>query len=305
MDWRVEALVALNRPLETINQALQQRWALADPGQRRVTELDDLSRVDLATGRFDRARQRLAELGRVLVADPDGSRHDRRLGRLVELLLETSQAQTAARVAEQYLASNQVLSNDEETSWQTRPRMWWAMHRGNRLGADGLRARIAGWLREQKTHPRLGTSPGWPLIAAFDVETEAEAREALATLPIRGDPPDTLGPISAAALGRLYVLTGRSSEAFPYLRSAAATCRVFFDTRQLMLANYYLGRAFEDVGHPAQACAAYAVVLGRWGNARPPSRAAAAARLRHQALHCDPVRSADRVLLNVSGTSDG
>jgi serine/threonine-protein kinase len=53
-------------------------------------------------------------------------------------------------------------------------------------------------------------------------------------------------------------------------------------------AHLDLGTALERKGDVAAACAAYRVVIDRWGKAAPPSVSAERARARWAALRCGP-----------------
>ena len=127
-------------------------------------------------------------------------------------------------------------------------------------------------------------------------ETPSEAREALAVagaslvLPTkRGD------PWERGAAGRIYALVGDAGRAIPLLRGEEAWCGevpdtmapVSIDTQVVrMRCHLLLGQMLEQNSDRVGACAEYAAVLSRWGNAKPRSVTAEKARARSKALAC-------------------
>src|SRR5205823_6022746 len=88
-----------------------------------------------------------------------------------------------------------------------------------------------------------------------------------------------------AHLGHALALAGREggvAELETATRHCAALWEPFVHTR----AHAWLGEALKAKGDRAGACAAYAVVLARWGSAKPPSVTAQKARSRAAALGC-------------------
>ena len=109
----------------------------------------------------------------------------------------------------------------------------------------------------------------------------------LAAMPDIGPPPCTSkSTFALGTFGKLYVLAGRHAEALPLLRRVVNGCEALESPLDHMRSAYYLGRALEGTGDVAGACAAYSIVLGRWGDARPPSVTANKARERGRALGC-------------------
>jgi hypothetical protein len=96
-------------------------------------------------------------------------------------------------------------------------------------------------------------------------------------------------------LGRTLLLAGQPRAAVESLRVAANSCGIltgslmpaFYDsTIWWMRAHVLLGQALEQTGDTAGACAAYAVVMDRWKNAKPRSVTLEKARERSRALAC-------------------
>lgn len=130
----------------------------------------------------------------------------------------------------------------------------------------------------------------WSMGIAMPVETQTAAEQALASMP----PPllSKAGPLQAAVrlsgvhIGRALVLAGRAPDALPFLRVATSSCYALDDPFLHTQAHLWLGQALEQTADPAGACAAYQVVVNRWGAAAPRSVTAEAAQKRLSALAC-------------------
>jgi serine/threonine-protein kinase len=86
--------------------------------------------------------------------------------------------------------------------------------------------------------------------------------------------------------GKMLLLAGRVDEAVPQLRFEARSCGALHRPLEHTWANLALGDALEQKGDREGACAAFAVVVQRWGAATPASVSARHARARMTALHC-------------------
>jgi hypothetical protein len=82
------------------------------------------------------------------------------------------------------------------------------------------------------------------------------------------------------------LLAGEIGEATAILAREARRCRTLEYPFYLTHANLWLGEALETAGAASGACAAYRVVLRRWGHATPESQSAQEARRHSAALHC-------------------
>jgi serine/threonine-protein kinase len=127
--------------------------------------------------------------------------------------------------------------------------------------------------------------------------TAADRAEAAAA--IAAAPAGALGPgaelrprvpieIADAFTGRAMLLVGQAADAARFLRVATASCHAFDHPFEHTRAHLWLGRALEATGDTAGACAAYGVVVQRWGKVKPKSVSADEARDRRRALHCAP-----------------
>jgi hypothetical protein len=97
-------------------------------------------------------------------------------------------------------------------------------------------------------------------------------------------------------VGRVYALAGNIDEALPLLRAEAGRCGVVPSTGwprqgidpdvQHLQDRLLLGQLLEKKSDQEGACAQYAKILDRWGNAKPRSVTADMARERAKALAC-------------------
>jgi len=119
---------------------------------------------------------------------------------------------------------------------------------------------------------------------ASGVETEAEAREALAAFEKVPLSPGAIDDESDS--GRALLLGGRVDEAIPRLEKSVRSCRGLTTALAKTRSAYFLGLAREAKGDQDGACDAYGAVVARWGHARPRSVTAERAAARRTALHC-------------------
>jgi serine/threonine-protein kinase len=233
-------------------------------------------------GRFDDANAFMAQVekSRFDANDADGV-EDVVKARMMEMR-EAGEELRAVEEGASYLQRAAALpeSSGRDSLW-----ILSVERRGGRITSDEYAARRAQWL-ERKGPVARGDAQGrsglWALAYALQAETEDEAREAMAALPDSGLRIALSDEYMSEATGRVLVLTGKPREAIPYLE-AEATCTIdFFGVR----ANYWLGRAREALGEKERACAAYGAVLAYWGDAKPRSVTADAARGRAKGLGC-------------------
>jgi tetratricopeptide (TPR) repeat protein len=209
---------------------------------------------------------------------------------LVRIYWETGQDRKAGEIADQFLS--------QRAAW-VRPVRWtpWVdpealflkgKHRAGLLNDAEYAAAherwVSGW-RESAADP----GALWVVGKAAVARTEAEAREALAESPMKRPHayhPQTDVSQVIAVLGELAFLAGRYDEALPRLEEAARACTALDDPIRHIVATYHLGVVYESRKEKAKACAAYKVVLRRWGQA-DESLTAKAASKRAKALGCD------------------
>jgi hypothetical protein len=131
----------------------------------------------------------------------------------------------------------------------------------------------------------------WLLQRARDLVTFDQAAELRAELADSGALDDSGFPQLASFLGRTLLLAKRPGEAVDPLRRAAQSCQALYVNSWgtavwWMRAHVLLGQALEQTGDTAGACAAYAVVMNRWKDAKPRSVTLDKAKDRSRALAC-------------------
>jgi serine/threonine-protein kinase len=163
-----------------------------------------------------------------------------------------------------------------------------AVH-GGRLPRTELDAIRAAWFADWERRGPGSYRPylwyqGW----AVPAETAEEARAALADRQRFAPLPHYFArSILDADAGRVALLAGDAAGAIEALQKATRNCRALFEPIKHTRAHLWLGRALEQTGDVTGACAAYRVVLRRWGNAKPTSVTASEARERSRALRCE------------------
>jgi serine/threonine-protein kinase len=189
-------------------------------------------------------------------------------------------------VADAYLKRLPVLTSDALSSGR---RMALSIRRrAGRIPDAEFRATREAWAREDmaKAEPQRANLV-WFWYYAHSAATPADAREALDALPRYSPlPPYDANVYDERVMGHVLFLAGRVDEAIPHLREAVSGCfdPLFIPSHQL--AAETLGEALESEGDAPGACAAYAEVLAHWGNAKPRSVTADAARARAKKLGC-------------------
>jgi serine/threonine-protein kinase len=289
-----KALLAMGRDEGTVRVALDQKWARLTGEQRRRNELVDLSRLDVLHGDFTSALLRSAELEKRLSAEPMAGIHARLAADRVALDGEIGREADAAHLADDFMKRRDAWVpptrvDDIAISTDRAPVMLAAQHAAGLLTPSAFEERRAEWLRswEAKTSP---TYRGflWIYGYAEPARTREDATAAIAALS-RYEPLPAFTSASLAAeaeVGKVYWLAGRPNEARLQLERATRTCAAIEEPFAHTIANLNLGLTREALGDPRGACAAYKVVVDRWGSAKPNSRSAATARERISQLRC-------------------
>jgi eukaryotic-like serine/threonine-protein kinase len=283
LDGRAAALFALGAAPEAIVEVLQNKWPQLGEKEKAGLELLDRSNLEIALGNFDDAKEHALAARSLIASDPEARTHALLASALVELYTETNRRREAAQIADDYLKRKDVWIRSPESELQPMD-MYWALLRAKVLSREAFVDKRDAWLRELQNQSKPSR-----LLATYarGVETAEEAREALGLFPELPAPPAAMGRDFVLTMyGKLYLLAGRASESVPYLErtvnSCYALCCPFTSTR----ASYWLGQAREALGDDAGACAAYANVVARWGNAKPSSVTAERARERWRQLRC-------------------
>jgi serine/threonine-protein kinase len=287
------ALAARGAPADAVREALRAEVrAMEGPAQRR-TDLAGSVRQALLGGDFASAERDARALLALVEPAPRADRHGIPSHWLALALEESGRVEEAARVALTFL--------DRRDGWDLDPRADdYAMSRdrtvqllaiaraGGQLDAAEAVARRDAWLRQWTTrmlpgYRRFLWMYAFPPLAG----DAAEAREALAAEAAYGSfPPFRPRTLAGAHVGHALLLAGRTDEAITRLEEATRSCRALDHPVLHTRAHDWLGLAREARGDLAGACAAYAVVIARWGHADPRSVTADHARARMSALGC-------------------
>ena len=279
------ALAAEGRPSEALGEVFKQaRTKQSNPGvSLPVVEINARS----FAGDFVSAARAAEELERTVESSSREDDHARAATARVEIDEETGDLRAAAAVASSFMA--------RRGGWErsvgggavapmiavmraagTMSASQAAHVRDEELprGSAGVEAEYAPWV-------------AWLNLWAAGVRTPADAREALATL-TDAAPPSFFRGVEFEPVGRTLLLAGRVEDAVTWLEKSARACNVLDDPFSSTRAHLWLGEAREQKGDKAAACAEYAVVLDRWGHAKPRSVTADEARAHRRTLGCDP-----------------
>jgi serine/threonine-protein kinase len=283
------ALESAGQPLGAVGAAVEQAARrFRDAG---MPEAAVKLRVNLAilSGHFDEAERLAKNFERELAGESQEEKHAVPARALVRLYAEMGQERKAGEVADQFLS--------QRAAW-VRPLRWtpWsdpealllkAKQRAGLLDDAAYRAAHDAWVSGWQ---QLDADKGavWVVGKGMTARTEAEATAALAESPVKN--PHAFHPqadvsLVIAVLGDLAFLSGRYEEALPRLEDAARSCTALDDPIRHTIATYRLGVVHESRKDKPKACAAYKVVLRRWGQTDESETAKAAAR-RAKALGC-------------------
>jgi len=292
-EFLARALAALDRPVDAVRSALEQEWRLLPAERRPSMELADRARLAMMQGDFTGAEASAAALRDLVRGARTEIEHATPVLLLLDIYSETGDEPRAGAVADEFrrerdawIAARAI--GDTSVNGAL-PRILAASRRAGKMSSREYEMARADWLRDAEASlPPLWRRELWVPAFAEPAETPEEAVAALAALPAYAPlpPPRDLTMIDAA-VGKVYELGGRASDAIPYLRRAAATCLVLDDPVARVRAQLALGEALET-SDAAAACAAYVAVIARWGDARPRSRSADEARRRLRAMRCKP-----------------
>lgn len=282
------ALMARGAPIQSVEVALRQSWN-ARKEDRADNEAEDTANMRLAQGDFAGAER--------ATIDWDNARPQEVVMRsgpqqqLAFIAYEEGDVQKAARITDGFL---KILPALTPSPVGNDPTIWTAeyLFRAGRIGKPDLDERRKTWLKEreanrtQQENMRLGPFRWAQLYAGF-AETLDEAKDALEKqndfLPL---PPDSRRTSSFdAELGKTYALAGHhDDDALPPLHHVTKACIALGQPILQTRSFYFLGMALENKGDLDGAKKAYQVVIDRWGNAKPKSVTAEAAKKRLKVL---------------------
>ncbi len=286
--WLAEALLVRGAPVPAVEAALKRQWDAQPKEARAAGEAEDRANLDIFQGDFARAEQRTREW-EAAITRPELMLHARSEHQLALLAFETGDVARAGKVADDFIKVLPALTPDPRGA---DPSLWFQeyLFRSGRIKKAELDARRRAWLASQE----VGKTPReiqrfapfrWAMIYAGFAETQEEANEAFAVLPLFLPlPPDSRRTMSFAAdYGKAAALAGRFDEAIPLLELVTRAC-IALDSPGLQTRSFFfLGQAREGKGDLEGARKAYQIVVDRWGTAKPKSVTAEKAKARlHQ-----------------------
>jgi len=292
-DYLARALAGQGKAESTVLTALEQKWVRLGAEHRAKIEPVDRALVEVTTGQFGKAEQRLQELQKMLANEPGAQAHGESHALLARLAEESGHTPRARAVAEEYLARKDAWAPSHRVDnvsifLDAAPEMLGVLARAGAVSPSQLDQRRAEWLdawRAKTSAAYFGDLwiAGW----AATSDSRESAQAALVALPsFGGVPPFVPGNAALAMVGRVYLLAGRTDEAVEALRHGTATCTQLLDPIANTRGWSDLGAALEQKGDHQGACDAYQVVLNRWGRSLPRSVTADRARQRVASLGC-------------------
>lgn len=286
------ALYATGAPRDSVLEALSRGWSYRPETTRKTTELADRAALALLDGDFAASVATL-EQWRVEVADkPDQDAHAVPARALAEVYFEMGSPRKAGEVADDFLRKMGAWAEPSLTDW-TIAFLRFQRRAGSLTKDEYDRGRVAwaGRFREKwrVSGQRADIELDWMIWSqqyGVAVQTEAEAREAVAAMPKQEPPVMATGRWAQVDLGvgKARALSGDGAGALPPLRRVAGSCGALLDPISAMEGRYYLGLAEEQQGDLAAARQAYEKVVAAWGAAKPKSLTAERAKARLAAL---------------------
>jgi serine/threonine-protein kinase len=292
-EFLLTALAAHDAPADALRElATKAESVVPDPADARALAAADAIKIGMYEGDFPAVHAAL----RALTAYTAGATMEKaHFPALVEMALyvEAGDQAAALRTADDYLKRRLAWQYDGEGD--KREYALGIQRRAGRISDAQARATRDAWVAEDR---KMGMPEKWiwTFNYAWPATTPAEAREAVSAL---------AEPIPVRALeylpnelvvGRAYVLAGDADAALPHLRAIATWCGPMPNSAAdiaspnweaaVVVGHHYLGLALEQKGDKDGACAEYARVLRRWGNAKPRSTTAEEARKHARALGC-------------------
>jgi tetratricopeptide (TPR) repeat protein len=285
-DFVARALYANGAPTQAVHAALELKWAAASSAQREDVRRQDEAHLAILRGDFVEAERLQRAIAAGSADAPTEDEHATAVIPWIDLALEMGESARAARLADAYVKSRSGWQS--EGAWSRLPEVLVVAFHGGLLSAEQRGAELAAWMKQWGAITGPLHTQQWILGSAIPATTAADAVAALdaAPTPLPHVHSNQFHREGLEAVGRVLLLAGRATEAVPHLRAAVASCSALQVPLELTQAELHLGEALEQTGDRPGACAAYAVVLARWGAAKPRSMTAEKARSRRHALAC-------------------
>jgi serine/threonine-protein kinase len=297
-----EALASRGQPMPTVREALrlsEQTSTAVAPGAAEASRADKKAHIwhdmspALLAGDFEAAEHRVRELERLSSTSRRQVEHGSVARMLAAIAGEVGRDQDAARIALDFLDRRDAWepepnAEDVALAGDATPPLLLAALRGGAITRAEFAVRRDTWLRGWTARLTPVSKPYLWLYGYAAVTADAEgARRAFEALP-SFEPLPPFRPLTLvdASVGLTYLHAGRTGEAITWLEQATKSCTALQFPVKHTQAHLWLGQAREAAGDKPGACAAYQVVLARWGRAKPRSVTADKARERVRALAC-------------------
>jgi serine/threonine-protein kinase len=283
------ARFALGAPAASVLEGLRRAW---DRTPER-DEARDRMLLAMAAGDFAEAGRHASALE--VAFGPEASQADRAEGALARagIGVETGELETARAAAQGLLRGGDPPipadgADERAVASDLVPRLFETLVRAQAMSSEELGkrrdARARAWLERLEGGWRGHV---WLHLHAALAHTPSEALAALgAQRDVAALPSFRRVGLSDADDGRVRFLAGRIDDALPLLRRAAGSCRGLELPMEHVRAHLWLGKSLEARDDRKGACAAYGLVVRRWGEAKPTSTTARAASSRMKAIGC-------------------
>ncbi len=287
------ASYAQHGSVETVGELLHQRVDRLPAAVRARTETARRYLLDALSGDFDDAVVRAKELDAIEDTGADRRRHVRAAFLQVLAHQEAGRTKEAAEVARTFLQRkdawlDEPRGEDSAVLFDPTPRLMLAAREGRLLSLEDYERERTRWVeswlaRILPSYRAFVWVHGYAAVA----ETRGDAEKALSELARFGAAPKfALLTSTDAMVGMTQFLAGKSEEARPTLLRATRSCEALESPFEHTRAHLALGQILAASGDKAGACAAYRVILMRWGKARPRSVSADKARAFAASLGC-------------------
>jgi serine/threonine-protein kinase len=285
--WRLaKILFSEGKPRESVESAIAQAQENLPADARKEDAPFALHEV---YGEFDDATKLLDVLDARAAKSNDEGERGYLLARRSLLAEEAGRPEACVAAADEYLKKHSAWTPpDDRLTFD--PVAWNALRLAGKLDPNELAKMRSAWLQADAAEVKAaGLSKersfyGWIVGWAWTAQTTDEAKTAIAAMPTPAPPIWDLD--WSMVEGRALLLAGRLDDALAVLRPLAHSCRALEGPIEQTRGIDLLGRALEEKGDVKGACAEYAEVVARWGNAKPKSITAEHARGRMTALKC-------------------
>jgi tetratricopeptide (TPR) repeat protein/predicted Ser/Thr protein kinase len=290
--WFAMALYSRGGSVDAV-RTLQALAESLTPGEGRAPRvLWDGIRLDELAGDFASASSKLREIHTLLDHETRAHPHGIRASEAAQIGFETGRARDATAAAEDYLERADAWHLEGWGFDDDRLAMLSVERASGSLSSTAFAAQRDAWLEKARAIDgwrSKGNQGTFWLNAYGSFLDPQDVATALPSLQAYQADLDTLFNHTTGndlGIGRAYLLGGRVDDAIPYLTRAASSCLALREPIAHTQAHYWLGQAHEKKNDAAGACAAYRVVLDRWGHAKPRSVTADQARERARVLGC-------------------